>query len=164
MKAYLDNNIVTSIAKDDNPAESGALDRLLAAYDESKVELVTSEVTHKEIKDYSGPMRPPVERTFRLLAKVPMVRWDELIGMHSYGDRYTWITNPMIQNDPMYDKLLALGVGTVDAQHVFVAAKNACVAFLTCDSGILARKSDIAALCGGVVVQKPSVFVASQGW
>jgi hypothetical protein len=164
MKVYLDNNIVSSIAKDDAPTESSALNGLLAAYDESKVDLVTSEVTHEEIKRYGGAMRPPVERTFRLLKKVPMVRWDELIGIQSIGDRYTMINNPMIQNNPIYDKLLALGVKTVDAQHLFVAAKNACATFLTCDKGILARKSDIAALCGGLVAQKPSDFVAGQGW
>jgi predicted nucleic acid-binding protein len=164
MMVYLDNNIVSSIARNDAPAESNALDQLLAAYDAGKVALVTSEVTHEEIKRYSGPMRPPVERTFRLLKKVPMVRWDELIGIQSIGDRYTMINNPMIQNDPIYDKLLALGVETVDAQHLFVAAKNGCTAFLTCDNGILARKSDITSLCGGLVVQKPSDFVASQGW
>ena len=105
MKAYLDNNVVISIVKDDTPDESDYLDRLLVAYEDGKVELVTSELTHKEIKSYQGP-RQPYERTFRLLKKVPMVRWDELIGIHSYGDRYTWINNPMIQNDPIYDSCL----------------------------------------------------------
>ena len=42
MKAYLDNNVVSAIAKDDTPTESEALDRLLAARDAGKVELVTS--------------------------------------------------------------------------------------------------------------------------
>jgi hypothetical protein len=32
MKVYLDNNIVSAIAKDDEPAESDALDRLLIAW------------------------------------------------------------------------------------------------------------------------------------
>jgi hypothetical protein len=73
------------------------------------------------------------------------------------------INTPMIQNDPIYDKLLALGVKTVDAQHVFVAAKNACAAFLTCDNGILTRGTNIETLCG-VAVQKPSDFVTGQGW
>ena len=162
MKAYLDNNVVISIVKDDTPAESNSLDRLLVAYENGKVDLVTSEVTHNEIKTYQGP-RQPYERTFRLLKKVSMVRWDELLGMNSFGDRYTWITSPMIQNNPMYDKLLALGLETVDAQHLFVAAKSACEVFLTCDKRILARRDAIKTLCG-VTVQKPSDFVAAQGW
>jgi hypothetical protein len=163
MKAYLDNDVVSAIAKDDNATEAGALDRLLKAYDEGKVDLVTSEVTLREIKDYQGPLRPPVERAFRLLRKVPIVRWDELKGMNIYIDRYTCINEPIIENDPVYSALLALGVKLVDAQHVFVAAKNACDAFLTCDGGILRRASDIKKLCV-LVVQRPSGFVSSQGW
>ena len=44
-KAYLDDDVVSVIAKDDNGAESAALDLLLAAYRERKVDLVTSAVT-----------------------------------------------------------------------------------------------------------------------
>jgi hypothetical protein len=163
MKAYLDNDVVSAIAKDDNVAEADALDRLLKAYDEEKVDLATSEVTLREINDYQGLLRPQVERVFRLLKKVPIVRWDELKGMNIYIDRYTCINQPIIENDPVYTALLALGVKLVDAQHVFVAAKNACDAFLTCDGGILQRTSPIKKLCG-LVVQRPSSFVSSQGW
>jgi hypothetical protein len=163
MKVYLDNNIVSAIAKDDHPAESGSLDRLLEAMDEGKVHLVTSEVTLREINAYHESMRPPVEQTFQRLAKVPIIRWDDLVGMNSYGDQHTWINTPMIQNDPDYTGLLALGLKTVDARHVFVAAKNACDAFLTCDRGVLHRAPAIEKRFG-LVVQKPSAFVASQGW
>jgi hypothetical protein len=160
---YLDNNIVSAIAKNDERAESDALDRLLEAKDEGKVRLVTSELTLREIKGYQGRMRPQLVRTFRLLEKVEIVRWDKLVGMHSYGDHRTWITTPLIDNEPDYSALLALGLKTVDAQHVFVAAKQACDAFLTCDGGILHRAGDIEKQFG-VLVQEPSVFVASQGW
>jgi len=163
MKTYLDNNVVSAIAKDDTATESDALDRLLAAQDAGKVELVTSEITLDEIRQYSGPQRKPVERTYRLLAKVPVVRWDELIGMHSHGDARTWITSPLVQNRPLYDSLLKLGVKTIDAQHLFVAATHACTVFLTCDGGVLARAKGIRELCG-VAVQKPSVLVVHEGW
>jgi hypothetical protein len=162
MKAYLDNNVVSAIAKDDTPAESDALDRLLAAYEAGKVDLVTSELTLREIKAYQGPRRP-LERTFRLLEKVPIVRWDQLMGVNSHGDNLTWINSPVIKNDPIYSALLTSGVQTVDSQHVFVATKNACGAFLTCDKGILQRSDAIKKLCA-VAVHKPSGFVASHGW
>jgi len=64
MKAYLDNNIVSSIARDDTASESDALDALMAAYDAGKVDLVTSELTLDEIKKYSSPSRKQVERLF----------------------------------------------------------------------------------------------------
>jgi hypothetical protein len=97
------------------------------------------------------------------LEKVPAVRWDELIAMHVYGDRYTWINSLMIQNDPMYDDSLRPGLETTDAQHLFVATKTPCAIFLTCDRRVLARAKGIRKLCG-LALQKPSEFVASQGW
>jgi predicted nucleic acid-binding protein len=161
MKVYLDNNIVSAIAKDDTPKESNAIDLLLRASGDGKVDLVTSEVTLREIEAYQdNAKRRLVERTYQLLAKVPIVRWDDLIGMHSYGDSRTWITAPMIQNDPGYTALLALGLDVVDAQHLFVAIKNACDAFLTCDRSVLRLATEIKSM----IVQKPSDFVVSQGW
>ena len=148
MKAYLDNNVLSAIAKDDTPAESDALDRLLAAFNEGKVVLVTSEVSLREIKQYAGRGRILAERTFRLLEKVPVVAWDKLYGIQSYGDAYTWINSPLIQNDALYAPLLALGLEAVDAQHIFVAAKQNCFVFLTCDRRVLARGAKIRALCG----------------
>jgi predicted nucleic acid-binding protein len=163
LKVYLDNNVVSAIARDDTPSESYSLDVLLSAYEHGKVELVTSEVTLDEIKRYFGRERKVVERTFRLLKKVLVVRWDELIGMNVYGDRYTWINSPIIQNDRMYDDLLKLGLDTTDAQHLFVATKTACAIFLTCDSQVLAKAAGIHKLCG-LELLKPSEFVAGQGW
>jgi predicted nucleic acid-binding protein len=163
VEAYLDSNVVVSIVENDAPDQSDALDRLLVANEQKKVDLVTSELTHTEINAYQGPLRPAFEETFRLLNEVPIVRWDELVGINTQIDKHTMINTPMIQNDPTYDKLRALGVKTVDAQHVFVAAKRGCTVFLTCDKGILTRGASIAKLCG-VTVQKPSDFVATQGW
>jgi predicted nucleic acid-binding protein len=164
MKVYLDNNIVSAIAKNDEPAESSALDRLLTAKDEGKVDLVTSELTLQEIRRYQGSMRSPVERTFRLLQKVEIVRWDELAGMHSYGDARTWITTPLIENYPEYGALLTLGLEVIDAQHIYVSGKQACDAFLTFDKGVLRRAAGIKNIFPPLTVQKPSQLVASQEW
>jgi predicted nucleic acid-binding protein len=162
MKVYLDNNIVSAIAKDDEPAESDALDRLLKAMEEGKVDLVTSELTLQEIKPYQGPKA--VERIFRLLPKVKVVRWDELVGMHSYGDARTWLANPLINNYPEYGALLKLGLEVIDAQHVYVSGKQACDAFLTFDKGVLRRAAGITNIFPSLTVQKASQLVASQGW
>jgi hypothetical protein len=138
VKVYLDNNIVSAIAKDDTPKESDALDRLLQAWDDKKVDLVTSEVALREIKAYQNELkRRLVERTYRLLAKVPIIPWDQLAGMNSYGDQRTWISTPD------YAALLALGLKVVDAQHVFLAVKHMCHVFLTCDGGVLDRAAAI---------------------
>ena len=115
MKVYLDNGIVSAIVMDDNATESAALYRLLAAYGDGEVDLVTSTVTLKEIERYQGPQRPAIKQIFRLLKEVPNA------------------CIPMIRNDGLYDDLLKRGLEDIDAWHVFVAVKNGCHAFLTCD-------------------------------
>ncbi len=104
--------------------ESHAFNRLLAAYNDGKVGLVTSDVTLDEIKKYAGVGRTLSERTFHLLEKVPVVAWDKLLGIHSYNDDYTSLNSPLIQRDPLFGSLCALGLELVDAQHVFVAANQ----------------------------------------
>jgi len=145
MKVYLDNDVVSAVAKDDYAAESAALERLLAAYRDGKVDLVTSTVTLKEIESYQEPQQPAIKQIFRSLKKVPNA------------------CIPMIRNDPLYDDLLKRGLETIDAWHVFVAAQNGCHAFLTCDRLIHHYSAAIMQICS-LVVQKPSDFVSSQGW
>lgn len=164
MKAYLDNNVVSSIVKDDILSQSEALSRLLEANDQGKVQLVTSEITLDEIKQVPLKYRPPLERTFRLLEKVPIVRWEELLFITNDGSGNNW---PVIRNEPLYDSLLSLGLEISDAKHLFVAIKQSCEVFVTCDNtpgtGILRRAPALESLCG-IVVQRPSEFVQAQGW
>ena len=93
--------------------------------------------------------------------------------MKSYGDNRTWINTPIIQNDPDYEALLKIGLGRerrgkpqgVDAQHVFVAVKQACDVFLTCDGGILHHdRASAIKNRFSMVVEKPSDLVARQRW
>ena len=168
MKAYLDNNIVSSIVKDDNASQSAALSTLLEAYDQGKVSLVTSEVTLEEIRKCPEKHRVPLERTFRLLEKVPVAASESLLFItHTYGAYGTSSNSPIFQTDPLFQSLLALGLEQVDVRHIFSAAKESCTLFLTCDNSrgtsILRRAAGISALCG-VQVQRPSEFVASQRW
>jgi predicted nucleic acid-binding protein len=164
VKAYLDNNVVSAIVKDDILSQSDALSRLLEAGDQGKVQLVTSEITLEEIKRVPSKHRRPLERTFRLLEKIPVVRFEELIFITNDGNGNNW---PMIQNDPLYENLLSLGLESTDSKHLLVATKQSCEVFLTCDNtprtGILRRAGQIKTLCG-VVVQRPTEFVADNGW
>jgi hypothetical protein len=69
-RAYLDDDVVSVIVKDDNAAESAALDLLLAVYRERKVDLVTSAVTLKELESYLGPQQPAIKQIFGFLKEV----------------------------------------------------------------------------------------------
>ena len=162
MKTYLDNNVVSSIVKDDIESQSNALSRLLEAGDRGEVQLVTSEITLEEIKRVPSTYRAPPERIFCLLEKVPVVRWEELIFITSDGSG-----KPVSQSDALYQNLLSLGLEITDSKHLFVATKQSCGVFLTCDNsprtGILRRAAELKALCA-VLVQRPSEFVAANGW
>jgi predicted nucleic acid-binding protein len=163
MKAYLDNNVVCSIVTNDDLQESGALTCLLIAYDESKIELITSELTLDEITACPEPIRTTLKRMFLLLVKVPVVRWDVLTAIRSGGDKHTWFNAPSISNESEYEALLALGLDIMDARHVFVATKRSCNVFLTCDKNVLKRTNEIANLCD-ILVQTPSAFVERHRW
>jgi len=164
VKTYLDNNVVSSIVKDDIESQSNALSRLLEAGDRGEVQLVTSEITLEEIKRVPSTYRAPLERIFCLLEKVPVVRWEELIFITSDGSGNNW---PVIRSDALYQNLLSLGLEITDSKHLFVATKQSCGVFLTCDNsprtGILRRAAELKALCA-VLVQRPSEFVAANGW
>jgi hypothetical protein len=129
---------------DENPPESAALDRRLAAYGDGEVDLVTPTVTLKEIERYQGLQPPAIKRIFRLLREVPNA------------------CVPMIRSDRLYDDLLKRAQEDIDAWHVFVAAKNGCHVFLTCDRLIHHYAAAIRQICG-TYVQKPSDFTSSQG-
>ena len=70
---------------------------------------------------------------------------------------------PYDPEQSLYDDLLKRGLEAIDAWHVFIAVKNGCQAFLTCDRLIHHYSASIRQICG-LVVQKPSDFVASEGW
>ena len=163
VKAYLDTNVVSAIGRNDTPTETDALDRLLAANEQGKVDLVTSELTLGEIKTLNHQDRIMLERIYRLFKKVPIMSWSKLLGINVYMDKYTCTNSPMIETDVLYVSLLKLYLKPVDAQHLFVAAKQSCGYFLTFDRGVLSRASSIQQLCG-VIVQKPSGLATSQGW
>jgi predicted nucleic acid-binding protein len=167
MKAYLDTNIVSALVRDDVPSESEALSRLLEAEDDGRVQLVASNLTLEEINRVPPEYLPRLERQFYLLEKVAVVRWDELVFARPVASTKPGLVGPLSVNEPMYDRLLNAGLDVNDARHLFVAAKQACQAFITFDNsrrtGILRRASRIQSLTG-MAVQRPSEFLAAQGW
>jgi hypothetical protein len=68
---------------------------------------------------------------------------EKLLGFHSYGDRLTWISYPMlsdVQDEKLHAEIMRQGIKLVDAKHLTQAACNKCDVFLTCDNGIIKRR------------------------
>jgi len=158
MKAYLDNSVVSAIAKDDMPAESGALMELLEASDAGKLELVTSEVTRKEIEQLEGQHRRNVEVVYRLLKKVRFIEAQELLGFHSQWGPHGGFAWPLIEDEPVWAKLLQMGLDRTDAHHLMLAIHAGCHVFLTCDEDFLSRRAEMEREFG-IRVMRPSELV-----
>ncbi len=163
MKVYLDNNVVSAIGRNDTLEEAEAISALLRAFDEGKVELVTSDVTRQEIEKHEFDEREVVKRIYYLLKKVPFIESQGLGGFNVYGDEYTWINSPRIDDDPIWSKLMTIGLKNIDAHHVMLAMRSSCDVFLTCDRGILSRQEQIEKEFG-IRIIKPSGAVSLQGW
>ncbi len=139
MKAYLDTDIVSAIAKDDYADETDALDKLLELSSAGNLELVTSELTRREIDAYKGQHRKGVARVYLLLKKVPFVEDHTLLGIHSQWDRYGGVSYPLMEDDPISRDLRQMGLDRTDAHHLMLAIRAGCHVFLTCDENTILR-------------------------
>ena len=134
MKVYLDNDMVSGIATGDMPEDvESALMQILELKDTVGLELVTSEVTLKEIENYTGEDKRILRIVCFLIEKVRSAPTVPLIGFPRFFPFFP---------DPIYSQLRAL-LKEKDALHVFQAIKNRVNVFLTLDGGILARKGEI---------------------
>jgi predicted nucleic acid-binding protein len=161
MKLYLDNNIVSALAKDDTPAESEALLAILRAFEAKRCELYTSAITLEELKRYKGPGH--IEFVYRLVGRVPVVDYEEFSGGFEEGDGCVEVWSGT-QPHATWARLCAMGVDQVDAHHVLVAIAASCDVFLTCDRGIL-RLADQIKKEFKISILKPSGFaIGSLDW
>ena len=160
MKSYLDNNIVSAIVKDDQTGESQALTDLLELFDAGEVELVTSAVSLTEIKRYSGPKRVSVERTYHLLKKVPFVDDHTLLGFHNQWDHTGGASNPLVEDDPIYSSLRAIGLDRTDAHHLMLAIRANCDVFVTCDQRTILNRRQAVEAQHSLKLMKPSELVS----
>jgi predicted nucleic acid-binding protein len=162
---YFDNSVISAIAKRDTPAETAAIVRVLKGDDAGKLRLFTSEVTQEEVDKYQGEAKPTVEAIYLLMKKANFVKRQELLGINSFGDKYTWINSPMIEDDALWVDLRKLGLDDLDAHHLMIAVKHGCQVFLTCDGDFLndaSRKATIEAR-HSIHLRRPSEFVTEEG-
>ena len=157
MKAYLDTDIVSAIAKDDYPKESAALDLLLASAEAGKVAIVASELTRKEIERYQGQQSKSIQRVYSLLGKVTFVEDHTVLGFHT--DPYFGDSSPLVEDDRISSTLRQMGLERTDAHHLMLAIRANCEVFLTCDEKtILSKRAPIEARFP-IKLMKPSELV-----
>ena len=144
MKAYLDNDVVSAIGKGDVPTpELTVLAELLALFEAKRLELVTSSVTATEIARYKGSRKADIEQVWARLEKVPFIEDHEVVGSHSYWDRFGGESYPLVQDDPTSSALRKMKLDRTDAHHLMLAIRAGCDRFITYDKGILSKSRQI---------------------
>ena len=160
MKVYLDNDVVSDLARRRVPIELAAMEKIRAIEKQGKLILVTSEVTRREF-NRAGLSKPEIERVYASLQRVPLVEAHVHTGESSCWDESGggWST-PIFEDEPSWLRLLKLGIRDIDAHHIIVAIKTGCAIFLTRDGKtILNRKSEVEAEFP-IRLYRPSEFLS----
>lgn len=164
MKAYLDNCIESGrIRTDLQPGEMAAVQSLLKAREESKIEIVTSRESWRE----QDRAKDPAVRAQLAEARgeTPVVPNDhKLLGFHNQMDRLgTVAVSPIVTevvDEALFKGLTAAGLKDADARHLMYAARNECDRFVTTDPHFTSRRSQLEALCQGLKIVTPSDLAA----
>jgi hypothetical protein len=127
-KIYLDNDVFSTMEKQDMPTEASAIDKLLEHHESGKIRLVTSQVTQTEIdrlKEFPARSRNHKILTYlyRLMEKVPYLDEQKLLAFQSNWTKKGGVTYPIMEDDPTWKELRLLGVSRTDAHHLMLAIK-----------------------------------------
>lgn len=105
--------------------------------------MVTSSVTGEEIARYQGQKKGDIERVYASLAQVHFIEDHEVVGFHSYWDRFGGESYPLVQDDATTSALRKMRLDRTDAHHLMLAIRAGCDRFITYDKGILNRSPQI---------------------
>jgi hypothetical protein len=169
MKAYFDNVIESGRVRSDlePPSEMAAVNALLKARDEGKLEIWTSQETHREQDRTSDPAVRALLANSR--GETPVVPNDhKLLGIHNQMNHLGTVANcPIlteIVDEALFKSLIAAGLKVPDARHLMYAACNGCDRFVTLDLEHFinnGRRSQLEALCPGLKIVMPSELAAA---
>jgi hypothetical protein len=67
---------------------------------------------------------------YQLLSQVPYEKRQKFLGMNIYGDRFTWINSPRIEDHRIWHKFRTLGLKDLDAHQLMMAIVGECDVFL----------------------------------
>jgi hypothetical protein len=125
------------------------------------LELVTSEITLKEIEAYCGEMKRDMKDFFALVKKVPLIEDHAVLEFHSQWSSQGGGSYPLVQDDPISSSIRKIlqkkkQKNRWDAHHLMVAIRGGCDVFLTVDyRTILKYRSQIESKCP-IHLMKPS--------
>ncbi len=169
MKAYLDNNVVSGLARGDlQPAmELEAAKAIVRAAQRGVLEIVTSAESHREQDRAADPSVRAVLQGKR--DQVPRMSDDhKILGFSQNTDPYGgYVVAPLVTDvvdETLLAQLQGAGLKRADAYHIMYAAHGRCDWFVTLDEhDILPKKTDIETLCAPLRVVRPSELTVRLG-
>ena len=121
------------------------------------LDLVTSRVTAVEIARYHGLRKPDIENVYARLEKVPFIEDHEVVGFHSYWDRFGGESYPLVRDNATSSRLRKMKLDRTDAHHLMLAIRAGCERFITYDNGILSKTLQIKTAFG-IKAIRPAEF------
>jgi predicted nucleic acid-binding protein len=166
MKVYLDNVIVSGMVRGDlhPPEEMAAVHALVKADKKGQIEIYTSRWSWAEQERTRDDLLRVRFKESR--GKIEVVVDDHrVLGFWYQEGRFgTVVTNPMVTeivDERLFSDLKKVGLSDDDARHLMYAIHNKCDWFVTLDTrDLLPKRSDVAPLCRGTKIVKPSELVA----
>jgi hypothetical protein len=160
LKVYADNDVISTLRRwDQTPQENAAIQQLKERSDKGDITLMVSAVHDREAARLRDDRKETQTQILALLPKVEFVDDHRLTGFNTFGDRYTWISSPLIEDDPAARQLREIGLDRVDAHHVMLAIRSECDAFVTCDVRTILTHRDAVEAAFPIRLMRPSEFI-----
>ena len=142
LRAYLDTNLVSALAKRDIPqSEVDALLELVELMHRGRLALVTSSVTEEEIDRVPEEHRAPHQGIYALLKKIPVVA--EAVArpriVQALRPGVPRIITPATMEHADLNRLRQILPDSNDARHIFHALENGMTYFVTADRKTILR-------------------------
>jgi predicted nucleic acid-binding protein len=167
MKVYLDNVIVSGKVRGDlqPPQEMAAVHALVKADEKGQIEIYTSRWSWAEQDRTRNDFVRVTLKESR--GEIEVVADDHrVLGFWNQDDpRFgTVTTNSMVTeivDESLFAELKKAGISDGDARHLMYAIHNKCDRFVTLDTrDLLPKRSDVAPLCRGTKIVRPSELAA----
>ena len=163
MKVYFDNVIVSAaVMLDQAPDEMAAVEKLVAAFAEGKIDVETSRLAWDEQDGAKGTVK---SKLLAARGRFPVVPNDtKLLGSNRVYFGGVIMSTPGltgIMDEALHKTFCFAGLEERDAQHLMYAVLDGCDRFVTADHHFLKRRRPILeASSRGLLIRRPSELVS----
>lgn len=162
LKIYFDTVIASAAVMSDLPSdEMAAVEKLLDAFDDGRIDVETSRLAWDEQDKAKGTIKAKLLAARGRLAV--LASDTKLLGVNTTYYEGGFMSAPIlsgIMDEALHETFLAAGLKERDAQHLMYAALDCCDRFVTTDQDFLrSRRPILEASCKGLLIKRPSELI-----